>query len=97
MTWGAASDSGMGVKSAGGIPMPPVGRPLGKLNGEDFRAVIEKGLLQYSKYIFSVTFMHVVELLWFGCLYTSLSEYATNPHQLAHIMLLHNVSNHVFS
>jgi len=48
VTWGAASD-GMGVKSAGGIPMPPVGRPLGRLNTEDFRAVIQKGLLQYSK------------------------------------------------
>jgi len=50
VTWGATSDSGMGVKSAGGIPMPLVGRSLGKLNSEDFRAVIEKGLLQYSKY-----------------------------------------------
>ena len=49
VTWGAASDGSMGVKSAGGIPMPPVGRPLGRLNSEDFRAVIEKGLLQYSK------------------------------------------------
>jgi len=48
VTWGAASDGSMGVKSAGGIPMPPVGRPLGRLNNEDFRAVTEKGLLQYS-------------------------------------------------
>jgi len=50
VTWGAASDGGMGVKSAGGVPMPPVGRPLGRLNSEDFTAVVEKGLLQYSKY-----------------------------------------------
>jgi len=49
VTWGTASDGGSGVKSAGGIPMPPVGRPLGRLNSEDFTAVIEKGLLQYSK------------------------------------------------
>jgi len=49
VTWGAASDGSMGVKSAGGVPMPPVGRPLGRLSSEDFRAVIEKGLLQYSE------------------------------------------------
>ena len=52
VTWGAASDGSLAVKSAGGVPMPPVGRPLGKLNGEDFCAVIEKGLLQYSELTF---------------------------------------------
>jgi len=49
VTWGAASDGATGVKSAGGIPMPPVGRTLGKLSSDDFRAVVDKGLLQYSK------------------------------------------------
>lgn len=49
MTWGASADGSMAVKSAGGVPMPPVGRSLGRLNAEDFRAVIEKGLLQYSE------------------------------------------------
>jgi len=49
VTWGAAADGSVAVKSAGGIPMPPVGRPLGRLNAEDFGAVIQKGLLQYSE------------------------------------------------
>lgn len=49
MTWGAASDGSVAVKSAGGVPMPPVGRSLGRLSSEDFTAVVDKGLLQYSK------------------------------------------------
>jgi len=63
VTWGAATDGSIGVKSAGGVPMPPVGRPLGKLNSEDFKAVIDKGLLQYSKLTFILTFESLFALV----------------------------------
>jgi len=48
VSWGASGDV-KNVKSSGGVPMPPLGRPLGRLNIDDFQAVVEKGLLQYSE------------------------------------------------
>ena len=52
MTWGARSDTGAPA-STPGAPLPPHGRPLGRLSEEDFQAVVEKGLLQYSKILCS--------------------------------------------
>lgn len=48
MTWGARSESG-GVAVGAGAPLPPNGKPLGKLSGEDLKAVIEKGFKHFSK------------------------------------------------
>ena len=45
VTWGARSDSAGGV----GAPLPPFGRPLGKLSADDLESTIEKGLKLYSK------------------------------------------------
>lgn len=47
MTWGCLG--GKNAKSSGGGPLPACGRPLGRLNIEDFKAVIDKGLLQYGE------------------------------------------------
>jgi hypothetical protein len=50
VTWGASSDT-KNIKSAGGAPMPPLGRTLGRLNVEDFQTIVDKGLLQYSMFV----------------------------------------------
>lgn len=47
VTWGARAD-GSTAATAPGAPLPPHGKPLGKLSQDDFKAVIEKGLIQYS-------------------------------------------------
>ena len=47
VTWGGKTDGGS-TASAPGAPLPTHGKPLGKLSQEDFKAVIEKGMLQYS-------------------------------------------------
>ncbi len=47
MTWGGRSDSG-GATGVG-APLPPHGKPLGKLSSDDLKAVIEKGMVNYSK------------------------------------------------
>ena len=33
---------------AAGAPLPPTGKPLGKLNTDDLTAVVERGLKLYS-------------------------------------------------
>lgn len=48
VTWGARSESG-GVAVGAGAPLPPNGKPLGKLSGDDLKAVIEKGFKHFSK------------------------------------------------
>ena len=45
VTWGARSDTAGGV----GAPLPPFGRPLGKLSADDLESTVEKGLKLYSK------------------------------------------------
>ncbi|CAH1776602.1 unnamed protein product [Owenia fusiformis] len=45
VTWGARGDN----VAAPGAPLPPFGKPLGKLDSKDLKAVIEKGLKQYSR------------------------------------------------
>lgn len=47
VTWGARSESGAPIVSAG-APLPPHGKALGKLGGSDLKAVIERGLKLYS-------------------------------------------------
>ncbi|KAJ8297986.1 LOW QUALITY PROTEIN: hypothetical protein KUTeg_024517 [Tegillarca granosa] len=48
VTWGARSESG-GVAVGAGAPLPPNGKPLGKLSGDDLKAVIEKGFKHFSR------------------------------------------------
>lgn len=55
MTWGARADA----QAAPGAPLPPHGKPLGKLGYKDFEAVVEKGLLQYSEYRNSINHKYV--------------------------------------
>ncbi|CAL1541204.1 unnamed protein product [Lymnaea stagnalis] len=47
VTWGARADSGAPAVGAG-APLPPHGKPLGKLSEEDLKAVVEKGIRFYS-------------------------------------------------
>lgn len=47
MTWGARHEDG-GPAVAAGAPLPPTGKPLGKLNTDDLTAVVERGLKLYS-------------------------------------------------
>ncbi|KAK7489861.1 hypothetical protein BaRGS_00018883, partial [Batillaria attramentaria] len=48
VTWGARSDSGAPASGAG-APLPPFGKPLGKLSMEDLQEVIQKGIKLYSR------------------------------------------------
>ncbi len=45
VTWGARAD----LQTAPGAPLPPFGKCLGKLNSDDLKTVIQKGLVQYSR------------------------------------------------
>ncbi|XP_055895255.1 cytoplasmic dynein 2 heavy chain 1-like isoform X1 [Biomphalaria glabrata] len=47
VTWGARSDSGVPAVGAG-APLPPHGKPLGKLSEDDLKTVIEKGIRFFS-------------------------------------------------
>lgn len=47
VTWGARHEDG-GPAVAAGAPLPPTGKPLGKLNTDDLTAVVERGLKLYS-------------------------------------------------
>lgn len=51
VTWGARHEDG-GPAVAAGAPLPPTGKPLGKLNTDDLTAVIERGLKLYSKWLY---------------------------------------------
>ena len=50
MTWGAKVDP-TAPSAVPGAPLPPGGKPLGKLSSDDLKSVIDKGMLQYSKYL----------------------------------------------
>ncbi len=45
MTWGARAE----LQTAPGAPLPPHGKSMGKLNNDDLKAVIEKGIVQYGR------------------------------------------------
>ncbi|KAL4829789.1 hypothetical protein H8958_009079 [Nasalis larvatus] len=47
VTWGARHNSG--ARAAPGQPLPPHGKPLGKLNSTDLKDVIKKGLIHYGR------------------------------------------------
>ncbi|XP_006741363.1 cytoplasmic dynein 2 heavy chain 1, partial [Leptonychotes weddellii] len=47
VTWGARHNSG--IRGAPGQPLPPHGKPLGKLNSADLKDVIRKGLIHYGR------------------------------------------------
>ncbi|XP_063807614.1 cytoplasmic dynein 2 heavy chain 1 isoform X2 [Pseudophryne corroboree] len=47
VTWGALHEAGSVL--APGQPLPPHGRPLGRLNSDDFKEVIKKGIIQFSR------------------------------------------------
>ncbi|XP_075054902.1 cytoplasmic dynein 2 heavy chain 1 [Mixophyes fleayi] len=47
VTWGALHE--VGAVLAPGQPLPPHGRPLGRLNSADFKDVINKGVIQFSR------------------------------------------------
>ncbi|XP_034521541.1 LOW QUALITY PROTEIN: cytoplasmic dynein 2 heavy chain 1 [Ailuropoda melanoleuca] len=47
VTWGARHSSG--TRAAPGQPLPPHGKPLGKLNSADLKDVIRKGLIHYGR------------------------------------------------
>eukprot|EP00073_Rattus_norvegicus_P049160 XP_017451443.1 PREDICTED: cytoplasmic dynein 2 heavy chain 1-like isoform X1 [Rattus norvegicus] len=47
VTWGAQHISG--AKIAPGQPLPPHGKPLGKLSSADLKDVIKKGLIHYGR------------------------------------------------
>ena len=51
VTWGARTESGAPAVGAG-APLPPFGKPLGKLSEEDLKAVIEKGIKIYSEWFY---------------------------------------------
>ena len=44
MTWG-----GHATDAAPGAPMPPHGKSLGKIAADDFKTIVEKGLVQYGE------------------------------------------------
>ncbi|KAL3878520.1 hypothetical protein ACJMK2_030860 [Sinanodonta woodiana] len=46
VTWGARHDT---TGHGAGAPIPPSGKPLGKLSSEDLKSVIEKGLRVFSR------------------------------------------------
>ncbi|CAG2190736.1 DNCH2 [Mytilus edulis] len=48
VTWGARTESGA-PSVAAGAPLPPMGKSLGKLTGEDLVSVVERGLKLYSR------------------------------------------------
>ncbi|XP_077984893.1 cytoplasmic dynein 2 heavy chain 1-like [Glandiceps talaboti] len=48
VTWGARSEAGAPI-SAPGAPLPPNGKPLGRLNKDDLREVINKGVKVYAR------------------------------------------------
>ncbi|XP_070553238.1 cytoplasmic dynein 2 heavy chain 1-like isoform X2 [Ptychodera flava] len=48
VTWGARAEAG-GTVSAPGAPLPPTGKPLGRLNKDDLRDVINKGIVTYGR------------------------------------------------
>lgn len=61
VTWGARHEDG-GPAVAAGAPLPPTGKPLGKLNTDDLTAVIERGLKLYSMWLyfeFLLYFKHI--------------------------------------
>ncbi len=45
VTWGARAE----LQTAPGAPLPPHGKSMGKLNKDDLKTVIEKGLVQYGR------------------------------------------------
>ena len=45
VTWGARAE----LQTAPGAPLPPHGKSMGKLNNDDLKAVIEKGIVQYGR------------------------------------------------
>ena len=45
VTWGARAD----LQLPPGAPLPPTGKPLGKLKASDFQTVVEKGVVQFSE------------------------------------------------
>nr|XP_023648221.1 cytoplasmic dynein 2 heavy chain 1 isoform X1 [Paramormyrops kingsleyae]XP_023648222.1 cytoplasmic dynein 2 heavy chain 1 isoform X1 [Paramormyrops kingsleyae] len=47
VTWGAAHEARSAI--APGQPLPPHGRPLGRLNSADLKEVIHKGVVLYSR------------------------------------------------
>jgi hypothetical protein len=59
VTWGASSDT-KNIKSAGGAPMPPLGRALGRLTVEDFLTIVDKGLLQYSGFFLMAYYISLI-------------------------------------
>ena len=50
VTWGARADANAPASGVG-APLPPCGKAMGKLSTEDFTAVVEKGLLNFSEYL----------------------------------------------
>ncbi|XP_025088458.1 cytoplasmic dynein 2 heavy chain 1-like isoform X3 [Pomacea canaliculata] len=48
VTWGARTDTGAPASGAG-APLPPFGKPLGKLSPSDLQSVIERGIKLYSR------------------------------------------------
>ena len=66
MTWGARHHSS-GAAGAG-APMPPSGKPLGKLNEDDLKTIIEKGLRLFSKFLYMYRFIQTLCMLGnFAC------------------------------
>lgn len=47
VTWGARAD----LQLPPGAPLPPTGKPLGKLKAKDFQSVVEKGVVQFSEFM----------------------------------------------
>ena len=61
MTWGARHHSS--AAAGAGAPMPPSGKPLGKLNEDDLKTIIEKGLRLFSKFLYMYTFIQTLCML----------------------------------
>ena len=56
VTWGARAD----LQLPPGAPLPPTGKPIGKLSSGDFETVVEKGLVQYSTYTVHNLYQHAI-------------------------------------
>ena len=61
VTWGARHHSS--AAAGAGAPMPPSGKPLGKLNEDDLKTIIEKGLRLFSKFLYMYRFIQSLCML----------------------------------
>lgn len=87
MTWGARTDTGAPASGAG-APLPPFGKPLGKLSPSDLQSVIERGIKLYSMCV-SLPLLHVHQHAL--SLYCVSGQVYVTLFQLVHLYLCQHV------